>query len=219
MIHILKRGLAFCGAGRPSDWPAGDRWVAFDDAAVRELATCPECLRGLPIAQAWTVHLTSAALLPPPDPTRPRVVLAAMAKVPGWVMPLTRGRPAHAYADSPKERELMAAAIAERANPLFAQGGRAWDAYRSALDARWSSLLATSDLAPRRWHWTRHDVERRRDGYPGARTPGTNVAGPVPDGAILVCTCRPVEGCHLRVLAPHLRAAGWLVTLYGQAVP
>lgn len=219
MIHILKRGLAFCGAGRPSDWPAGDRWVAFDDVAVRELATCPECLRGLPVAQAWTVHLASAALLPPLDPSRPRVTLAAMARVPGWVIGLTRGRPAHAFADSPKERELMAAAIAERANPLLLQGGKAWAAYRDALDARWAPLVASSDLAPRAWHWTKHEAIPRPDGFPGSRTPGGMIGGPVPDGAYVVCTCRPSEGCHLRILAPHLRAAGWVVTLYGAPVP
>ena len=217
-IHALKHGLALCGAGRPVDWPEGDRWVSYEDHDAREQATCPACLSALGPALRWTVHLTSASLLAPPDPARPRLVLAAMAKPPPWVIALTRGRPAHAFADGADERELMAAAIAERANPLLSQGGTAWAAYAAALDARWSGLELEQGLAPGTWHWMRHDTTWRPDGYPRSRVPGHEIGGPVRDGAILVCTCREHEGCHLRILAPHLIRAGWSVTLYGVPV-
>ena len=43
MIHILKHGRARCEAGMPSEWRAGDKWVAYnaDDALV--YATCDPC--------------------------------------------------------------------------------------------------------------------------------------------------------------------------------
>jgi len=57
MIHILKEGLALCGAGAPLDWPAGDRWVAFNEDLSK--ATCRGCMSaGLPevIERAAAAH-------------------------------------------------------------------------------------------------------------------------------------------------------------------
>ena len=43
MIHALWRGLALCGAGSPSTWPPGTRWVAKDDAELLREVNCPAC--------------------------------------------------------------------------------------------------------------------------------------------------------------------------------
>lgn len=45
MIHVVKHGVAFCGAGMPSDWPAGDRLVMFNDPPEEfGQVTCWRCL-------------------------------------------------------------------------------------------------------------------------------------------------------------------------------
>lgn len=43
VVHILRGGVAECGAGFPSAWGPRDRWVAFHDAALLGEATCPGC--------------------------------------------------------------------------------------------------------------------------------------------------------------------------------
>gem|GEM_PF-6191912 len=42
-------GLPMCGfaAGPPVLWPAGETWVAFNDDAASETATCPDCKQAL----------------------------------------------------------------------------------------------------------------------------------------------------------------------------
>lgn len=47
VVHVLKHGLALCGAGAPSAWPAGSRWVSFQDPEASTLTTCPACLAAL----------------------------------------------------------------------------------------------------------------------------------------------------------------------------
>lgn len=43
-VHILRSGLAECGAGSPRSWPEADRWVPYDSPEdVLTLATCPGC--------------------------------------------------------------------------------------------------------------------------------------------------------------------------------
>lgn len=162
-----------------------------------------------------TIHLTSAALLPPIQ-HGPGFVqrLAAMAAPPKWVIDITAGRPAHAFAEG-AEVDLMRAAIAERANPLFAQGGRAWGTYAAALDARWSRV----DFTPGRWTYRQYVSPWRPDGFKGfPRAEDGGTVREVPGECYVVCTCREHEGCHLRILAPHLQRAGWRVTLYGVAL-
>ena len=165
------------------------------------------------------LRLTSAALLPPivhGPGLVPRVV--AMARPPRWVIDITNGRARHAYADG-YELALMDAAIHERANPLLAQGGRAWEAYAAALDERWKVLAAAGEFAPGRWEYVGYNSPYRPDGYMGIpRMDGTGTVREVPAECYVVCTCREHEGCHLRVLAPHLAAVGWRVTLYGAEV-
>lgn len=165
------------------------------------------------------IRLTSAALLPPIDHVSgvtPRLV--AMAKPPRWVIDITSGRARHAYAEG-VELPLMDAAIRERANPLLCQGGRAWADYAAALDARWSVLAAAGELSPGRWEFVGYNSPWRPDGYKGfPRMDGTGTVRTVPADCYLVCTCRAGEGCHLRVLAPHLVRAGHEVSLYGEAV-
>ena len=166
------------------------------------------------------LHLTSAALLPPIDHAPGRFVqrLAAMARPPHWVIDITSGRPRHAFAVG-FEVDLMHAAIAERANPLLSQGGRAWAAYAAALDERWKVLAAAGEFAPGAWVFDQYVSPYRPDGYKGfpqARDGGH--VREVPAECYVVCTCRPHEGCHLRLLAPHLVAAGWSVQLYGEAL-
>jgi len=219
VIHILRHGLALCGMGPPSGWPTADRWVGVDDLQAPTLATCADCLRGVTPIGPRTVHLTSAALLPPIDhaPGRFTQRLAAMARPPRWVIDITSGRPAHAFAEG-AEVELMHSAIAERANPLLSQGGSAWAAYAAALDARWSAAVDRHDFDPGTWHYLKHGTTWGRDGYPRGRIPGEAIGGPVPNGCYLACTCRPHEGCHIQILAPHLVRAGWSVTLYGVPV-
>lgn len=74
-VHILKHGLALCGAGAPSSWP-GDRWESFKDTTLEADATCPTCRLAHPltastIAKWWCdngygkLYLTSE---PPPEP-------------------------------------------------------------------------------------------------------------------------------------------------------
>jgi hypothetical protein len=162
------------------------------------------------------IHLTSAALLPPIDHVTgvvPRVV--AMARPPRWVIDITNGRARHAYAEG-FEVALMDAAISERANPLLAQGGRAWADYAAALDERWKVLVAAGQFTPGVWEYVQYNSPYRPDGYKEfSRMDGTGTVRPVPADCYLVCTCRAHEGCHLRVLAPHLVRAGHDVTLYG----
>ena len=44
VVHVLILGRAFCGQkGVPSEWPKGERWIAFNDPKVNELATCAQC--------------------------------------------------------------------------------------------------------------------------------------------------------------------------------
>lgn len=43
MVHALKHGLALCGAGAPSSWPDGVRWVSFQDRNVLTFTTCRAC--------------------------------------------------------------------------------------------------------------------------------------------------------------------------------
>ena len=165
-----------------------------------------------------TLHLHTAHALPPlPYPGAGPVRLAAMAAVPAWLRDVTHGRPDGCFAEG-HEVGLMRAALEERAAPLFAAPGTpALSAYRAALDARWATL----DLRPRVLQWSTFDggMDYGRDGYPnGRRLPGSRPRGPVPDGAWLVCTCLPSQGCHLRWLAPHLTRAEWTITLYGEAV-
>ena len=163
------------------------------------------------------IRLTSAALLPPIDHAAgvvPRVV--AMARPPRWVIDITNGRARHAYAEG-FEVTLMDAAIAERANPLLAQGGRAWADYAAALDERWKVLVFAGEFSPGRWEYVQYNNPYRPDGYPKGfpRMDGTGTVRLVPADCYLVCTCREHEGCHLRILAPHLVRAGHDVTLYG----
>lgn len=40
-IHILFHGAALCGAGVPSDWLKGERWISIKDDI--KLASCKEC--------------------------------------------------------------------------------------------------------------------------------------------------------------------------------
>lgn len=47
VVHTLKYGLALCGAGDPSSWPTGVRWISFRDADASALTTCPACLDAL----------------------------------------------------------------------------------------------------------------------------------------------------------------------------
>lgn len=41
-VHILRWGLALCGAGMPLDWPQGDRWVPFRTAGRTAMETIVE---------------------------------------------------------------------------------------------------------------------------------------------------------------------------------
>lgn len=143
------------------------------------------------------VHLTAAGMLPPEADA-----LSAMARTPAWVANLTEGRALHACAQG-AELALMDAALAARAMPLFHRDGGAFDRYTAALDARFVEHVARGDFAPGAWRFMGYDGE----------------VGVVRTRAFLVCTCRPDQGCHLRVLAPHLVGAGWDVTLYGAALP
>jgi len=43
-VHMLKTGLAVCGAGMPNDWPDGDRWVAYNNKSDRGSINCQGCL-------------------------------------------------------------------------------------------------------------------------------------------------------------------------------
>lgn len=139
------------------------------------------------------VHLTAAGMLPPEADA-----LSAMARTPVWVTGLTSGRALHVYAEG-AELALMDAALAARSMPLFHQGDDAFGRYTAALDARFAGHVARGDFAPGAWRFLGYDGE----------------VGVVRTRAHLVCTCRPDQGCHLRVLAPHLVRAGWDVTLYG----
>ena len=47
VAHALKHGLAICGAGMPSAWPVGHRWVSFDDPGGTTLTTCQGCREAL----------------------------------------------------------------------------------------------------------------------------------------------------------------------------
>lgn len=43
MIHALWRGVALCGAGFPSTWSPGTRWVSRADAELLGEVNCPGC--------------------------------------------------------------------------------------------------------------------------------------------------------------------------------
>ena len=62
-VHILKSGLAKCGAGMPINWPHGDRWVSFQDPALTDVgvATCPTC-RAVHGLDLFTPALLAGAL-------------------------------------------------------------------------------------------------------------------------------------------------------------
>ena len=165
------------------------------------------------------IRLTSAALLPPVVHGAdyiPRLV--AMVRPPRWVIDITSGRACHTYAAGAAVG-LMDAAIRERSNPLLSQGGRAWDAYAAALDKQWSVIVAGGGFAPGRWEYVKYTRLYRSDGSMGfPRMDETGMIRSVPDDCYLVCTCREHEGCHLRVLAPHLVRAGHAVSLYGKEI-
>jgi hypothetical protein len=42
-VHVLKAGLAVCGAGAPIYWPKDDTWVSVLDPEREQHATCVEC--------------------------------------------------------------------------------------------------------------------------------------------------------------------------------
>ena len=74
-VHILKHGLALCGAGMPSAWP-GDRWISFLDTKIEADAPCSACRSAHPLATTtaptwWRddgdgrLYLSSE---PPPEP-------------------------------------------------------------------------------------------------------------------------------------------------------
>lgn len=218
-VHALKHGLALCGSGGPTNWPAGDRWVSFIDPEAHELTTCPGCLDALGPRQVGKIYLTSAALLPEIDHAAPVVRrLAAMARPPQWVIDITSGRPNNAYAAG-DELPLMDAALRGRGTPLFSQGGDAMEVYTAALDARWSELVAQGAFAPGVWRYMTYERATRPDGFLGpARAVEDGRTREVPTECYVVCTCRAHEGCHLRILARHLVRAGWNVTLYGAPV-
>lgn len=63
-VHILKFGRPLCDfhPGLPSEWPAGNRWVGFNDADLLSSADCPACVRknGFPECSACrTTRVTS----------------------------------------------------------------------------------------------------------------------------------------------------------------
>lgn len=45
IIHILKYGLALCGAGPPERWPTAHRWIGFEDydKELGQHSFCWEC--------------------------------------------------------------------------------------------------------------------------------------------------------------------------------
>ena len=43
VIHVLKSGLAVCGAGRPEGWLADELWVPFNGWAGDHEDICPPC--------------------------------------------------------------------------------------------------------------------------------------------------------------------------------
>ena len=43
VVHVLKYGVALCGAGTPIQWPADDRWIADRDPDAVDEATCVPC--------------------------------------------------------------------------------------------------------------------------------------------------------------------------------
>jgi len=57
-VHMLKSGLAVCGAGMPNDWPDGDRWVAYNNKSDRGSVNCQGCLAppGISALQDTTQH-------------------------------------------------------------------------------------------------------------------------------------------------------------------
>lgn len=42
-VHILRQGLALCGAGTPSQWPSSHLWIGYLDPGAH-LANCTACL-------------------------------------------------------------------------------------------------------------------------------------------------------------------------------
>lgn len=133
--------------------------------------------------------------------------LAAMALPVGWVIPITDGRPEHAFAVG-DELVDMRRALAARALPLLSQGSDAVARYRAALEERWGGALWAHEFDPGHWGWAPHPLfgdPPRTDPSPFA----------VPPESWIVCTCAIGAGCHLEWLAPFLVRAGWDVHLYG----
>lgn len=120
-------------------------------------------------------------------------VLAAMASVPKWLRAYTLGRPAWSSAAGDELQRLLWAALEERKH---GEPGPARAAYFAAMDARWGRCLERGVLAPGQWVWAPHE------GIPN---------GLVPDGATIVCTCRPAQDCHIDALGPWLVRSGWTV--------
>jgi hypothetical protein len=50
-VHVLRHGLALCGAGVPASWPAGDRWVSEGDN-VHADASCLDCIAAVGVRGA-----------------------------------------------------------------------------------------------------------------------------------------------------------------------
>lgn len=72
VIHILRHGATLCGLTTlPKDWPAGHRWVSFEDAENLPEANCPGCLAGpkpprnLEIERRFLVQTDKLGDLPP----------------------------------------------------------------------------------------------------------------------------------------------------------
>jgi hypothetical protein len=139
------------------------------------------------IATGATSHHVEAAELRRP------AILAAMAAPPKWLRAYTLGRPAWSYAVGDGAR-LLWAALEERKR---GEGGPATDAYFAAIDTRFAKCAEAGRFAPGAWQWAPHEE-------------GT-APGLVPDGGVLVCTCRPAQSCHLDKIGPHLVRAGWRV--------
>lgn len=52
-VHLLMGGHALCGAGMPSSWPEGDRWVAYNDPDWERVVNCVACGQAM-FPRWWT---------------------------------------------------------------------------------------------------------------------------------------------------------------------